>query len=208
MALINMGTADGSTLGNPSAGEFYLFLDSNNGSQLTRRNSSGTDLVYSIGDGIDALGWIAVTDTTYTSGSPLNLTASTDTLLDFHVDTVEETYPPNGYTNTDFFNETTSRITSPITGAGYVFRFTFDITPQQSNRTIDVTFSTGVDISNQVVIDKRSTGLISNGGTNFISSTSFFFATGTFITNGMQIILNCTTNAAISNIQMVLSRVN
>jgi hypothetical protein len=37
MALINMGTADGSTLGNPQAGEFYLFLDSNNGSQLTRR---------------------------------------------------------------------------------------------------------------------------------------------------------------------------
>ena len=208
MALINMGTANGSTLGNPSAGEFYLFLDSNNGSQLTRRNSSGTDLVYSIGDGIDALGWIAVTDTTYTPGSPLNLTASTDTLLDFNVDTVEETYPPNGYTNTDFFNEATSRITSPITGAGYMFRLEFEITPQQTNRHINVTFSTGVDIANQVVIDKRTTSLITSGGANFISSTSFFFATGTFITNGMQIILNCTTNAAISNIQLVMSRVN
>ena len=203
-----MGTADGSTLGNPSAGEFYLFLDSNNGSQLTRRNSSGTDLVYSIGDGIDALGWIAVTDTTYTSGSPLSLPSSTDTLLDFHVDTVEEGYPPNGYTNTDFFNETTSRILSPVTGAGYVFRLEFEITPQQNNRSIDVIFSTGVNVTNQVVIDKRSTGLITNGGTNFISSTSFFFATGTFITNGMQIILNCTTNASISNVQMVISRVN
>ena len=45
MAIIQQGTADGSVIGNPSAGDFYVFNDSNNGDAYTRRDSSGTDII-------------------------------------------------------------------------------------------------------------------------------------------------------------------
>jgi len=45
MANINIGTADGATIGNPTSGNYYIFNDSNNGDKLTKRNSSGTDFI-------------------------------------------------------------------------------------------------------------------------------------------------------------------
>ncbi len=52
MAFIQLGTADGSILGNPTAGDFYIFMDSNNSNQLTSRDSAGTDIVYGAGGGV------------------------------------------------------------------------------------------------------------------------------------------------------------
>ncbi len=49
MADINLGTADGSTLGNPPSGTFYFFNDSNNSNAFTRRDSAGVDQVYVFG---------------------------------------------------------------------------------------------------------------------------------------------------------------
>jgi len=45
MANIQMGTADGSALGNPIAGDFYIFIDSNNANAYTLRDSVGTDTI-------------------------------------------------------------------------------------------------------------------------------------------------------------------
>ena len=45
MANIQIGTANGSTLGNPPSGDFYIFIDSNNSDSYTLRNSSGTDTI-------------------------------------------------------------------------------------------------------------------------------------------------------------------
>ena len=45
-----MGTADGSMLGNPIAGDFYIFIDSNNANKYTLRNSAGTDTI--LGGGV------------------------------------------------------------------------------------------------------------------------------------------------------------
>jgi len=50
MANIQMGTADGSMLGNPIAGDFYIFIDSNNANKYTLRNSAGTDTI--LGGGV------------------------------------------------------------------------------------------------------------------------------------------------------------
>jgi len=52
MAHIQIGTADGSTLGNPIAGDFYIFIDSNNANKYTLRNSAGTDTI--LGGGVAA----------------------------------------------------------------------------------------------------------------------------------------------------------
>ena len=45
MANIQMGTADGSTLGNPPIGDFYIFLDSNNADAYTLRDTAGADTI-------------------------------------------------------------------------------------------------------------------------------------------------------------------
>ena len=49
MAIIDLSTANGLTIGNPDGDNFYIFLDSNNSNLLTRRDSSGGDTVYSSG---------------------------------------------------------------------------------------------------------------------------------------------------------------
>ena len=49
MGKLVITTEDGSTLGNPPSGEFYIFLDSNNSNALTTRDSSGTDITYTGG---------------------------------------------------------------------------------------------------------------------------------------------------------------
>ena len=49
MALISLDTADGTLIGNPSTGDYFLFLDSNNSDFLTLRDSTGLDSVYTTG---------------------------------------------------------------------------------------------------------------------------------------------------------------
>ena len=45
MALIQMKTADGSAIGNPPTGDFFIFIDSNNANQYTLRDSAGNDTI-------------------------------------------------------------------------------------------------------------------------------------------------------------------
>jgi len=56
MALIQLGIKDGSTLGNPTAADYWFFNNSNNPdatgeAQFTRRDSNGIDIVYGSGGG-------------------------------------------------------------------------------------------------------------------------------------------------------------
>jgi len=55
MALIQMRTADGSTIGNPPTGDFFIFIDSNNANKYTLRDSSGTDTILGGGGGTGTL---------------------------------------------------------------------------------------------------------------------------------------------------------
>lgn len=96
MAYIQQGTANGATLGNPTAGNFYVFFDSNNGNAYTLRDSSGTDTILSGGGGggdmlvatydptgqgndvYDYANALGVTQITGTIITPATLTATTD----------------------------------------------------------------------------------------------------------------------------------
>lgn len=206
MAVINIGTANGSEIGNPQTGDFYLFLDSENSDLLTRRNDSGVDTVYGTGGGIDQLGWVAVSDTTYTSGSPLSILSGVDTVLDFNVDTSNDTYAPSGYDVTDFFNGETSRVLSPTVGNAYNFRMTFKCVPSDNSRQLVTSYSIGTGVGSQIVIDQRSHELRLSGSPSFISSTSLVYSLSTFVTNGMQIILNANTDCDIYDIDLVINR--
>ena len=45
MANIQIGTAAGTTLGNPPSGDFYIFIDSDNSNSYTLRDSAGADTI-------------------------------------------------------------------------------------------------------------------------------------------------------------------
>ena len=45
MANIQMGTAAGTTLGNPPSGDFYIFIDSDNANAYTLRDNTGADTI-------------------------------------------------------------------------------------------------------------------------------------------------------------------
>jgi len=49
MAKIDFATVDGTALGNPDVGRYFIFLDSSNSDRLTKRDSAGVDTVYTSG---------------------------------------------------------------------------------------------------------------------------------------------------------------
>lgn len=49
MAKFDFDTEDGTEIGNPSAGNYYIFLDSSNSDSLTLRDSAGVDTVFTAG---------------------------------------------------------------------------------------------------------------------------------------------------------------
>lgn len=206
--VFKLGVADGSTLGNPQNGNLYEFYDSNNLNLLTRRDSTGADLVYGTGGGIDQLGWVALTDTTYTSGSPQTFLNGVDTVLDFNADSTIESDAPAGTNAATFFNTTNNRVTSPVSGYAYIFRITFQCVPSANSRVLNIKYSIGTGVGSQIVIDQRTGELRTSGVASSISASSLIYSLGTFVTNGMQIILNPTTDCDVYDISMVLSRIN
>jgi len=204
--LTDKGIKDGSTIGNPSTGNYYRFMDSNNSNLLTIRDSSGTDSVYGTGGGIDALGWVAITDTTYTSGSPFTISSGVDTALRFNLDSTIDSYAPNGYSDTDFFDDTNYRVLSPVVGAAYDFRLSFQCVPSANSKQLVTSYSIGTGVGSQIVIDQRSSELRTSGSPSYISMTSLVYSLDTFIANGMEIILNANTNCDIYDIGMVINR--
>jgi len=207
-ALIDLGTADGTTIGNPQSGGYFLFLDSNNNNLLTKRDSSGVDTIYGTGGGIDQLGWVTMTDETQTSGSPFSLPSNTDTVLTFTADSTIDTYAPEGYDVDDFFDDTANRITSPLLGASYIFRITFLCTPSANSRQLLTKLSIGTGVLSQIVIDQRSSELRISGSPSAISISTLIYSLDTFLLNGLEIILNANTNCDVYNINFVLSRIN
>lgn len=49
MAILDMGTAPASTIGNPTTGNYFIFLDNENSDRLTTRDEFGVDTVYTAG---------------------------------------------------------------------------------------------------------------------------------------------------------------
>jgi len=162
--------------------------------------------VTSNGGGINQLGWVALTDSTYTSGSPLSILSGVDTVLQFNADSIIDTYAPNGYTYLDFFDAPNNRITSPILGGAYDFRVTFKCTPSANSRQLNTKYSIGTGVGSQIVIDQRSSELRTSGTPSNISITSLVYSLSTFLTNGMEIILNANTNCDVYDIALVINR--
>ena len=206
MALISLDTADGTTIGNPTTGDYFLFLDSNNLDLLTRRDSAGVDTVFGTGEGIDALGWVAITDTTYTVGAPFAILSGVDTVLRFNIDTDIDTYSPQGTTTADYFDDTNFRVLSPILGAAYDFRIRFKCVPSANTKVLNMEYSIGTGVGSKIIIDDRTVSLRTSGVATNVSATNLIYSLDTFLTNGMELILNANTNCNIYDISMIINR--
>ena len=202
MAKINIGTADGSTIGNPSSGNYFVFNDSNNSNQLTRRDSAGNDVVY----GGSNLGWVQITDTTYTSGSPFAVSASTRTKLTINADSVIESHAPVGLDASDFYTDATNKVLGVESGDAYIIRLDFTANPTLSNRNMFIEFDIG---GAQGVIFERLVRLARGAATDTpVSTTNFYYALSTFISNGMEIYVECDGDVDLFDFTIIISRVN
>jgi len=206
MALIDLKTQDGSLIGNPDAGNYFIFLDSSNANLLTTRDSTGADTVYGTGGGLDNLGWAAFTDTTYTSGSPFTITSGVDTALRFNLDNTLDAYAPTGTDINTYFDDTTWRVKTPAVGQAFDFRLRFKCVPSANTKVLNTTYSIGTSVGSQIIVDGRSTDLRTSGVATNVSMTSLLYTLDTFLANGMQIILNANTNCDIYDISMVINR--
>ncbi|ARN70209.1 hypothetical protein BST91_00295 [Nonlabens tegetincola] len=146
-------------------------------------------------------GWVALNDRDYTTNlSFVNSPDLTDFSnfsnidLDFSnaLDTAIDSYAPNGYGYTDFYDDTNSRLTSVGLGDMILLRLQFDATPNQNNGVIVVQIDIGPDDipgnGNDIVIFQKSIPLVRGGGrvTN-VSETIFLYQLATFVANGGKI---------------------
>lgn len=154
------------------------------------------------------LGWVAASDTTYTSGSPFAVSSGVDTVLDWNNDSIIETYAPNGETVADLIDDTNNRIKTSMVGNAYMLRTTFKAVPAQSARVLTVEYSIGADVNNKIVIDSRSSELRTSGVATNISMSTLIYTLATFDTNGMQLILNATTDVDIYDQSFVMAQIN
>ena len=150
MALLDMGTADGSAIGNPSTGNYFIFLDSNNNDLLTTRDENGIDTLYESG-GLNNR--VIVTQSNYTTTLGGTIDSTKEYFLDGVIDMgATQITVPSGGINIKGFDFNVSGLTSSentytmFTGAtaGDVLFFDFKIeVTGTSSQVFDLTNSSG-----------------------------------------------------------------
>lgn len=205
---ISTSSGDGSTLFGGTSTDLttpgqslYFELAPNNTWRVLRQLNTLQEV-----SGTEILGWVAITDTTYTSGSPFTILSGVDTVLRWNVDSFIDTYAPDLYDNTDYFDDVNWRVNSPILGAAYDYRLRFKCVPSANTKVLTTSFSIGTGVGSQIVIDDRSTDLRTSGVATSVSMTSLIYSLDTFIANGMEVILNANTDCDIYDIGMVINR--
>tara|TARA_R110002049_G_C9103541_1_gene557199 strand:- start:54 stop:1415 length:1362 start_codon:yes stop_codon:yes gene_type:complete len=156
MALIDLGTADGSTIGNPTAGNYFLFLDSTNSDYLTRRDTFGNDTLYISGvipAPLDNRIIVTQANVSTTLGGVIDSTKEyfIDGIIDIGV--IQVTVPTTGITIKGYdFNisklisskNTYTMFTSPVGNSGDVLFKDFAIEVSGTNSKVyDLTDATG-----------------------------------------------------------------
>lgn len=83
-------------------------------------------------------GWVQIADNTYTSISPLALSANTRTKLDLNTDSVIESHAPFGTTASTFWDDATSKLYGENEGDAFELRWQATVDPAQNNTYMTV----------------------------------------------------------------------
>lgn len=150
-------------------------------------------------------GWIQITDTTYTSGSPFALTGGVRKKLDLNTDSSITDHAPPGTTEATFWDDATSKLRGENVGDAYSLRFQFTAQPAANNTYLTVDLDIG-----------GAQGIIWEDTRSFIKGTSAqkkvrdidYYTLDTFIANGGEIYLTTNNNCNIWNMTFFIRRVH
>lgn len=189
--------------------DYIIVRNSNEDYQLRVASQSlpiTTSFLFRMTEGAQTTGWVQISDTTYTSGSPFSVTASVRTKLDLNSDSVIETYaPPN--TDADFFyNPTLKQIETENIGDAYLFRLNMKIDPAQTNGAFDLELDIGD--GSEIVILERATTLSKGTNTFPYTTTNLYYTLGTFDVNGGEFYVTPTVNVGIYDMSLVIARIH
>ena len=148
-------------------------------------------------------GWIQITDSTYTVGSPKALTGGVRTKLDLNSDSVIESNAPPGTTAATFWDSATSKLMGETVGDAFELRFQFTAAPASPNTNMTIDLDIG---GAQGIIweDTRSflKGAVAQRAVRDIS----YYTLTTFIANGGEIYLTATNNTDIYGMTFFIRR--
>lgn len=160
MALLDMGTASASTIGNPTAGNYFIFLDSDNSDKLTKRDSTGVDVVIGGGSGLPNTTYDPVNKTLIVDGVKVALDNFIEVNSDF-------TLEKNSHISADTSsNEVRCKILFGTTSSFVVSdsKKKFD----RDSFFIDVMNVDGVTVDHELELDKKDrTYVVYFDGTNW-----------------------------------------
>ena len=129
MALIQLGIADGSVIGNPTGTDYWFFNDSNNPdatgeAQYTRRDSSGVDIVY-LGSGTSLVESV--------TGDGVDNTDPANPVLSFpDADEVDDTSTTNKFATQEQLDQIATNVTNIGTNASNIL-LKRDLTAQKNS---------------------------------------------------------------------------
>jgi len=150
-------------------------------------------------------GWVHIIDTTYTSGSPLALTAGVRTKLDLNSDSVIESNAPPGTTAATFWDEVTSKLYGETVGDAFELRFQFTAQPANQNSYITVDLDIG---GSQGIIWDHTTSFIKGTSAQRVVRDISYYTLDTFNTNGGEIYLTANNNTNMYNMSFLIRRVH
>lgn len=148
-------------------------------------------------------GWAYYVDSTYTSGSPLAITAATRTKLtiDGLGATTDITQLPSGVSA--FWDTTSNKITPALLDDSYDVRLKFTILPTGAGPYVDIEFDIGGGVG-VVAADTRS--LVKGAVAAVVTFPVPLFAKSTFISNGCEIYLTPNNNSSVYDIELMVTR--
>lgn len=148
------------------------------------------------------LGWADFVDTNYTSGSPLSLTADTDTILTNNAGTVRNTYAPSDIGAMYSGGKIVGRV-------GEALGITIDFTavPTNANTTL---IETWIDIGSPVgqLYRRPYSFPKGNGVARQIVSSTLAYTLDTWETNGGTVYVRANNTCDIYDIRFVLFRMS
>ena len=149
------------------------------------------------------LGWADYNDTQYTSGSPLSLTANTNTALLNNAGSTIKTYLPEGVT--DLYDVATQKVLGRE-GDAYIITTEYKAVPTQAGTTyIETWFDIGGavgELYRQISSFPKGQGQVRN-----ITTSTLVYTLDTWEANGASLFIRSNRTANVYDIRYVIARV-